>query len=116
MTIPQHHPLTQTVEFLDTGLDVMVRDPRDWLHHLTGTSAALWTLIDGRSSTEQIIGDLGEIYDTTPDSIRDDVERALTELAEAGLLAAPEVDDQPSAPDIGVDQIAAVAMPRPPDP
>jgi hypothetical protein len=54
---------------------------------LNESAAALWELCDGRTTIEEMVMAICAISPIAADQAREDVERALTELQRAGVLA-----------------------------
>lgn len=102
-------PEALEMEFLEGGYEAVVQSRARRTHHLTGTAAAIWALIDGEATVEQIVGELAAIYGAEPGEIRGDVEQALADFAELGIVEREPTPAEPanSAPDF---------LPRPPDP
>jgi hypothetical protein len=65
---------------------VMRLDTGDFFS-LTGTSAAIWQLIDGKRDRAALLEALAEDYDADAPSIADDLDEFIKALAEQGLLA-----------------------------
>ena len=61
-----------------------------FLLSLTGTGAAIWRLIDGTRSREQLLAALSEQFETSGPGVESDVEDFLARLRSAGLLAPAE--------------------------
>lgn len=71
------------------GEAVIVRLPSGEMFVLNESASALWAGIDGKSTTAELAGSLGELYGTdVPES---DVEGLLADLQEAGLVHCVEV-------------------------
>ncbi len=107
-SIPRPAPGVLVAEFTDDGYELVVhRTGERSTFLLAGTAAALWLMIDGTNTTEQIVADLAEAYGTDPGSISADVAEALDVLDHCGLVAADI--PKPAADDL-------VLLPRPADP
>jgi hypothetical protein len=58
----------------------------DDLLALVGTSADLWRLLAEPLTVDQTARRLAEVYDTSPDAIRQDIAPVLDDLASRGVL------------------------------
>lgn len=73
----------------DVGDEViLMRLDNGELLSLTDTGAAVWRLIDGSRDAAAIAALLAEEYDADPAAIDNDVRLLLSQLNEAGLIAA----------------------------
>jgi len=62
--------------------------PDDFSYYgLSNTASAVWELIDGTRSTDDIVAALAAEYDADEVTIRADVEAFLTGLRSAGIIA-----------------------------
>lgn len=113
---PLPHPSVETA-WLEP--EVVLFDARHHrVHHLNRAASAVWILIDGESSRDQIADELSEIFGAPTDVIRPDVDDAVAEFDRLGLLAAETYGDgHDHLPDDAdaAKEIVSV-LPRPPDP
>ena len=80
----------QTGRFTETGIDeeiVLMRLDNGEFFSLTGTSAAIWRLIDGQRDRSALMGALTAEFGADEASIAAEVDDFLQELTELGLLA-----------------------------
>lgn len=54
---------------------------------LNATAAAVWRLLDGQRTVDDIVDHLAGVYDADPDVIRQGVRRTIDDLASTGFLA-----------------------------
>jgi hypothetical protein len=67
--------------------DVVLYDPRnDSAHVLNGTAAFVWSLCDGDHTIEQIADELGGVFKLSPGKVLADVQAALKNFGDAGLV------------------------------
>lgn len=81
---------------------------------LQGSAAAVWSLIDGTTSAEQMIVELSELFELPAATIADDVHQALETFADHGLLAVASAGSLASRTD-HVATPGRPPLPRPPD-
>ena len=125
---PQPHPAVETA-FL--APEAVLWDGRHrQVHHLNPSASAVWLLIDGELSADQIAAELCDIFGTEYAVVRPDVDDAIAEFAGRGLLVGgtdehehhdhehegaavghDQLHGDPSAAPAGVTPLA-----RPPDP
>ena len=79
------HPAIETAYLAPEA--VLYDDRSTVVLHLNGSAAALWMLLDGTLDTDGVVMELAEIYETSAENIRHDVEAALASFAEQNLLA-----------------------------
>jgi hypothetical protein len=124
---PRPHPSVETAFLAPEAVLYDMRHHQ--VHHLNPSASAVWLLIDGVASADDIATELSEIFSAPYDVVRPDVTSAIEDFRGRGLLDA--VDDA-SAPDPGVDhrhdahrheasgghhaEIGVIPLPRPPDP
>ena len=58
----------------------------DAIYTLNEVGAAVWELIDGQSSLDQIVAAVCDRYEVTPEAARRDVIELIDSLEEAGLI------------------------------
>jgi Coenzyme PQQ synthesis protein D (PqqD) len=81
---PQPHPSVETA-FL--APEAVLWDGRHHhVHHLNPSASAVWLLIDGEMSADQIAVELCDIFGTEYAVVRPDVDVAIAEFARRGLL------------------------------
>ncbi len=81
------------VIFRESGDEVFIVVPssgmgmkEEALFTLTGTARAIWQLLDGNTSVQQIIRSIVHDYDVSENVARQDVTEFLEELAVSGML------------------------------
>jgi len=71
----------------EIGEDISLYDPQtEQVTVLNGTASDVWRLADGSYTLQEITQLLASSYQVSPDSIAADVEKAVDELSEAGLI------------------------------
>jgi len=125
---PQPHPSVETA-FLPP--EAVLWDGRHHqVHHLNPSASAVWLLIDGELSADEIAAELCDIFGTEYSVVRPDVDDAIAEFARRGLLVGgdrPQGHDDPEhqgavsghdhVPGDPLAEAAGVTpLPRPPDP
>ena len=84
-TVGPHHPEVLAEEI---GAEVILLDPRNGKYYsLNQTASDVWRLADGQSSVEDVVGLLAKAYEVSTADIRPEVEKAIGDFREAGLLA-----------------------------
>jgi Coenzyme PQQ synthesis protein D (PqqD) len=79
-------PKTQFLE-ADVGTELSLYDPStERVVVLNQTASDIWRLLDGHTSTEQIVDLLATFYRTEANTIRKDVESVLAKFEEEGLV------------------------------
>ena len=63
------------------------------LHFLNSVAALVWQCCDGESSAVEIAEDLAEIFGVAPESLKADVDKAIRDFEDAGLLASDELGE-----------------------
>ena len=79
------------------------------VHRLNGGAAAVWMLLDGQSSPTDIANELSEVFGLQADTVGVQVDAALAEFRESGLLECDKPEDRLHEPN-ELPQLA-----RPPD-
>lgn len=84
-------PVTKAAErFTETEIEdevvVMHLDSGEFFS-LTDTARAIWKLIDGTRSRDEIVAAMAQTHSADPETVSADVGDFLTELGGAGLLA-----------------------------
>lgn len=74
---------------LDEGEAVLVDLNARRYYTLNGTALFVWRLLEKRTPAGEIVREMTEAYDVTPEQARASVERLLGELAARNLLASP---------------------------
>jgi hypothetical protein len=94
---PRPHPAIETA-FL--APEVVLWDARNHrVHHFNRSASAVWLCVDGHMTADQIATELSEIFETSREVIRPDVDDALAEFLRLGLLdgdAGPKGDVAPT--------------------
>ena len=67
---------------------VVLDKEQDLVHQLNPTSAFIWQRCDGNHSVGEIAEELAETFDVDPETARRDVESAVDQLADLGLVEA----------------------------
>ena len=71
------------------GDGVAILDSRENRYFsLNPVGAVIWSKLDGRAAAEDVAGAVVEAFEIDAETARRDVERLLSELAEAGLIEA----------------------------
>lgn len=84
----------------DVGGDLLVYDAAGARTHvLNPTARAIWEACDGARSVSQLTSDLALRFSVDPGQIDGDVNDALQQFADVGLLVDPEVDADPAPAD-----------------
>lgn len=130
MSIPEGvltpHPAVETA-FLSP--EAVLWDSRhERVLHFNRSASAVWLCVDGELTADQIAMELSEIFEVPIDVIRPDVDKALADFVELGLLAG-DVDERKAstgssdAADDGTEASSPAQRPtdgrilaRPPDP
>lgn len=86
MSNPRSSPLVHS-QFFD-GEAVLALEGE--LHLLNSVAALVWQCCDGESSAVEIAEDLAEVFGVEPESLTADVEKAIRDFEDAGLLASDE--------------------------
>ena len=85
-------PLTKRPDaFTETAIDdevVVMHLASGEFFSLTGSSAAIWRLIDGTRGAEAIVAELAAAYGEEPGRIADDLAAFVAQLQAAGLVEA----------------------------
>lgn len=68
------------------GDHAVLADERGRRHHLNATALALWHVCDGRTTVDEMVAAVEELYGMEEQTVRRDVEAALREMAEAGVV------------------------------
>lgn len=79
----------QTSSFSETAIDdevVLLNLDDGTFFSLTGTAAAIWSLIDGTRNHAAILALLASTYDETPETIGPELDAFLAQLMAAGFL------------------------------
>lgn len=82
-------PIARTPGVLEAEVDGdrVLMHPEDFTYYgLDETGDAVWALIDGELTLDDIVTRLTDEYDADPEVIRVDVEAFLGRLSEAGLI------------------------------
>jgi hypothetical protein len=58
----------------------------DQVHYLNATAAAIWELCDGETEDSEMVAAICLLTGMLPDIVREDVDRVVTQFAEAGLV------------------------------
>lgn len=67
--------------------ELLLYDPRsERVVALNPPARAIWALCDGRHSAADVSATLGESLGLSPNALADDVDRAISELRDAGFL------------------------------
>ena len=93
--------LPPEVVLLDTG--------SGRVHHLNPGASAVWLLLDGEQGVEGIAAELGELFGRAAGEVTGDVEAAVADFAERGLL-------EGAARSVSLAHPETAVLPRPPDP
>lgn len=116
---PRPHPSVETA-FL--APEAVLWDGRHHeVHHLNPSASAVWLLIDGELTADQIARELSDLFDAEYDVVRPDVDEAIAEFVRRGLLLGGDDHDDHHAhgddPGASSAEVAGVTpLPRPPDP
>ncbi len=130
---PRPHPAVETA-FL--APEAVLWDARHHqVHHLNPSASAVWLLIDGELTADQIASEVSEIFGADYDVVRPDVDEAIGEFVRRGLLVGDvhgahdhpsgDTHDHDDGSDASVEDAdlgtrsevgGVVPLPRPPDP
>jgi len=80
----------QTTSFSETAIDdevVLLNLDDGTFFSLTGTAAAIWSLIDGTRDRAAILALLASTYDEAPETIGPELDAFLAQLMAAGFVA-----------------------------
>ena len=117
-TVPQPHHAVETA-FLPPEA-VLFDDRHGEIHHLNPSASAVWLLLDGELSVDEVAGELSEIFPVPFDQLRGDVVAAVDDFRARGLLdGTPAADvstalgDPEGRSDVDVRRLEVA--PRPPD-
>ena len=86
MTVIAKYTERFTEADIDDEIVIMRLDTGDF-YSLSGTSAAIWRLIDGTRDRRSLLSALASEFDGDPDAMNKDVDDFLDNLRELGLLA-----------------------------
>jgi PqqD family protein of HPr-rel-A system len=130
-TIPRPHHSVETA-FLPPEA-VLFDDRHGEIHHLNPSASAVWVLLDGELSIDEVTAELSDIFSVPGDQMRGDVIAAVEDFRTRGLLDGAHVrpddraDDDPAddgadlrradpvAAPIDADPHRLEVVPRPPD-
>lgn len=82
------------VRNVDLGSELVIYDERRGLFHiLNSTAKRIWQLCDGTHSVDDIVGEMTRMFpQTTVETLRQDVERALISLKEKDVIVCTELE------------------------
>ena len=114
---PRPHAAIDTAVF---GTEVMLHDRRsDLTHELNPSASAVWLLIDGRHTVDQIAAELADLFHAPQADVEAGVRQAMGQFEALGVLAgslepdvAPAIEFRPVAEPL----CGRMVMARPPDP
>ena len=81
--VPEHVVFTE----LDAKEGVLVDLNAKRYYTLNETACRVWRALEGRRSTEQIVSELTDVYDVTPEHAAASVERLIGDLTMRQLLS-----------------------------
>jgi hypothetical protein len=76
-----------TLHELPDGTPVLSNKDRTQLLVLNDLGAAVWELLDGERSIDDVVREIVALLPADPESVRSDVERFVTTLGARGFLA-----------------------------
>ena len=85
---PRPHPSVETAYLAPEAVLYDMRHRQ--VHHLNPSASAVWLLIDGEASADDIATELSEIFSAPYDIVRPDVAAAIDDFSARGLLDAGE--------------------------
>jgi len=115
---PAPHPSIETA-YLDAEA-VLFDERTGSVHQLNPSASAVWMLLDGELSPDQLARELSELFGAPGDVVRADVDTALVDFAGRGLLVGS--DPPPAAAPAhdhdhhGRGAVQPDVLARPPDP
>ena len=82
---------TAVTELFDDGefVAVVLDEARQRVHRFSPSATAVWLLCDGRTSIDEIVGELVGVFGTPEDLIRPGVNESLVLFRDEGLLDEP---------------------------
>lgn len=81
---PARHPAIDTAFVVDR---VVLFDERTaQVHEMNPSASALWLLLDGEQTVDEIAGRLGAVFGAAPGVVRSSVQGMIAELARLGLI------------------------------
>jgi hypothetical protein len=78
-------------------------------HHLNPGASAVWMLLDGEQDVQGVAGELADLFGRPLEEMAAEVETAVVDFAERGLLDG-------TRPTVGTGDQGSSVLPRPPDP
>lgn len=115
---PGPHPSVETA-FLVPEV-VLFDDRHGEVHHLNASASAVWMMIDGSSTMDEIAVELSEIFSVPVDRTRSDVATAIEDFRSRGLLDTARVQSNEAAESADgpapVDDRRLTILDRPPNP
>jgi hypothetical protein len=117
-SIPRPHQSVETAYLPPEA--VLFDDRHGEIHHLNLWASAVWLLLDGELSVEEVADELSEIFSSPGDRMRTDVAEAVDDFRRRGLLDG--TTSTPEEPRVAVvtdtsdaDPQRLDVLPRPPD-
>jgi PqqD family protein of HPr-rel-A system len=99
-----------TTEFLEP--EAVLYDARTGdVHRLNASASAVWLLLDGETTVDDLAAELAEIFDVQLEQVEQAVHATLADLAARGLLA-----DDGSGRAVAANPPRPAFLARPPDP
>lgn len=91
-TLPQARVDVKSADF---GSEIIIyADRTDGFHILNATARQIWQLCDGSHDLDDIVGDVARTFPQVPvEQVRRDVERAVQDLVEKGLVVWAAADE-----------------------
>ena len=103
------HPAIET-SYLESEA-VLLDERTGTVHHLNSSASAVWLLLDGKLSIDEVAGELSEILGVPAEDVLPDVQAAVADFLDHGLLADGGRPDM-----VGHAASGLQVLPRPPDP
>jgi hypothetical protein len=92
---PRPHASVETA-FLPPDV-VLFDDRHGEIHHLNASASAVWLMIDGELTVDDVADELSEIFSVPTDQIRPDVDTAIDDFRSRGLLDGSARADDPGS-------------------
>jgi len=80
-------PTSKSIVVTEIDGDLALYDPRrERVLTLNHTASAIWRLIDGTRTLDELVDHLADAFDLDPDSIREEVETTVDRFTKEGFL------------------------------
>ena len=102
---PRPHGSVETA-FLPPEV-VLFDDRHGELHHLNPSASAVWLMLDGELSVDEVAAELSDIFSVPPGEILPDVEAAVEDFRGRGLLDGSAHPIEPGSPPAPTGDVAS---------